>query len=341
MSIGSQIIEGTIIRRDAGKRTTSRNFATTAITIAMETMTRDMKLTNRDIDEDSQRYSGRTHFSKDKYHYDARNKNRFATLRHQPEPESPSFHGNRFSSPRANFHSTPTQHPRKSQEQKLEKIRKDMREWEESGQWPLSCYSPLGNEPCLNGLNDISAEEMRVEAYEANHNKSGFRYAQEVQTILQNYSQRKHELANMSSFSLEEELSNSSKPAVTLPPGGLFGNQDSLHQSASENTLGGSMDVSSSSLFSSNPSSSGKTSTFLPVTTNSTSTLFQSNQVDVPFARSLSPIAEDVSNDHQTFPTPKCSVSSLRCSEDDLKAFRADRFKMGAVPECPPPLELC
>lgn len=88
-------------------------------------------------------------------------------------------------------------------------------------------------------------------------------------------------------------------------------------------------------------SSSSKTSTFLPVTTNSTSALFQSNQVDVPFARSLSPIAEDVSNDHQTFPTPKCSVSSLRCSEDDLKAFRADRFIMGAVPECPPPLELC
>lgn len=166
-----------------------------------------------------------------------------------------------------------------------EKIRKDMREWEESGQWPLSCYSPLGNEPCLNGkkqcsisylcvhiriysikMNVLSLREASVPSCRSqwyicwrdeswslwskpqqkwislcssllfviicviDHNIFFIKQkqsllvtwttkvqvllptieimdiftfkAQEVQTILQNYSQRKHELANMSSFSL-------------------------------------------------------------------------------------------------------------------------------------------
>ena len=34
-------------------------------------------------------------------------------------------------------------------------------------------------------------------------------------------------------------------------------------------------------------------------------------------------------------------VPLLKCSEQDMKAFKADHFVLGAIPECPPPPELC
>ena len=34
-------------------------------------------------------------------------------------------------------------------------------------------------------------------------------------------------------------------------------------------------------------------------------------------------------------------ASTLKISEKDLEAFKADRFICGQVPECPPPPELC
>ena len=33
-----------------------------------------------------------------------------------------------------------------------DRVRKDMTEWDESGQWPLSCYAAFVNELCIDGM---------------------------------------------------------------------------------------------------------------------------------------------------------------------------------------------
>ena len=77
-----------------------------------------------------------------------------------------------------------------------------------------------------------------------------------------------------------------------------------------------------------------------PLTTPSTpSRPFGSTQVgDTP---SMSGLSEDSSAQTSTYGARSISVTSLQCSEEELKAFRAEYFVLGAVPECPPPLELC
>ena len=35
-----------------------------------------------------------------------------------------------------------------------------MKEWRESGQWPLSCYAPFVTEPCLEGMKQAILSEL-------------------------------------------------------------------------------------------------------------------------------------------------------------------------------------
>ncbi|EDO27237.1 predicted protein [Nematostella vectensis] len=35
------------------------------------------------------------------------------------------------------------------------------------------------------------------------------------------------------------------------------------------------------------------------------------------------------------------SATNLKCSEQDIAAFKAEKFVLGKIPECPPPPELC
>ena len=117
--------------------------------------------------------------------------NRYSALAHQPDPEPPSFHETR--SHRDRTHST-TSHHSATVDQKMyvlvfisqispkglrlfsqitikplsvvtffsDRVRKDMREWQESGQWPLSCYAPFVTEPCLDGMDCFTLQSRPI-----------------------------------------------------------------------------------------------------------------------------------------------------------------------------------
>ena len=222
-----------------------------------------------------------------------------------------------------------------------------MKDWSESGQWPLSCYAPFVNEPCLEGLHDISPEEMRCEAYKAN---TADEYEQALQQTMKKYSHRKEELATMSSSALQEEISRLSQPS-SLVPGGLFGNLASSPQSLGGTSLfGESMSTSTTGLFGPSPQSmrpsgpfvSNPTTTTNPLTILSTSSRpFVSKQNDN--TPSMFEVSQEDSSSVQTTidGAPSTTTTSSKCSEEDLKAFRAEYFVLGAIPECPPPPELC
>ena len=44
-------------------------------------------------------------------------------------------------------------------------VRKDLEEWDRNGMWPFSCYAAQPGHKCLPGLDDMSPEEARLEAY--------------------------------------------------------------------------------------------------------------------------------------------------------------------------------
>jgi hypothetical protein len=78
-----------------------------------------------------------------------------------------------------------------------------------------------------------------------------------------------------------------------------------------------------------------------PTTLSTPSRPFGSAQVNN--TPSMFGISQENSSSAQTstVAAPSTTMTSLRCSEDDLKAFRAAYFVLGAIPECPPPPELC
>ena len=39
--------------------------------------------------------------------------------------------------------------------------------WEKGKQWAFSCYSPAKETACVPGIDDVSPEEMRLDAYQA------------------------------------------------------------------------------------------------------------------------------------------------------------------------------
>ncbi len=49
----------------------------------------------------------------------------------------------------------------------VQTVKVDMEQWEKGRQWVFSCYSPAKETACYPGLEDISPEEMRLEAYSA------------------------------------------------------------------------------------------------------------------------------------------------------------------------------
>lgn len=310
-------------------------------------------------------YRGGGNYKNDKYHYDARNtgnSNRFTALSHQPDPEMPNF--DQKSQSRGRTYSSTSQHSATPDIERV--VKKGIQECNEGGQWPFSCFSPLTNDVCLHGLVDISPEEVRVEAYKANSEGNSQNYVQSLQQTLEKYDCRKRELVSMSSSSLQQEMSKSSQPNNATSPAGLFGGVAS-----SLSTFGGNQPslfgntqtaapTSSAELFGSGTQSSSGSGPF-------TSTPFVSSSKQVAFGSTFpatnspgglfgetSPgtaqySQPETSKEHpnisevhtMTSDTRQPVVPLLKCSEQDIKAFKANHFVLGAIPECPPPLELC
>ncbi|XP_078382304.1 uncharacterized protein LOC144664987 [Oculina patagonica] len=97
-------------------------------------------------------------------------------------------------------------------EQTISQIKKtienDMEIWAPSKQWPLSCYTYTKEEPCLQGLLDFSAEEIRLEAYKANAEGKADTYQQGLKDLISANQLRRHQLSQMSVSQIQEEIKN-------------------------------------------------------------------------------------------------------------------------------------
>lgn len=180
-------------------------------------------------------------------------------------------------------------------EQAISQIKKtienDMEIWGSSKQWPLSCYTYTKEEPCLEGLLDFSAEEIRLEAYKANAEGKADIYQQGLKDLISANQHRRVQLSQMSVTQIQQEIKKQSKlPSSeameagtsifqqTNTGGGMFGSSGQ-----SGGGLGGSFGVGSSLLqssgFSTVSGSSSQSGLFGTVSTNNQSGVFGQSSV--------------------------------------------------------------
>ncbi|CAE1143461.1 NUPL2 [Acanthosepion pharaonis] len=77
-------------------------------------------------------------------------------------------------------------------------LSREIRTWESSKMWLLSCVSFEKSGPSIPGMTDMSPEELRFEAYEAQKNENFQDYVLKVQQMHNDYSAKRQELKSPS-----------------------------------------------------------------------------------------------------------------------------------------------
>ena len=86
-------------------------------------------------------------------------------------------------------------------------IRVDMEEWSKSSMWPLSCYAYFKETPCLPGFVDVSPEELRWEAYQAEAGGNSQQYLKSVSQLNDKRLKAMHELSNLTKDDVRDMVS--------------------------------------------------------------------------------------------------------------------------------------
>ncbi len=158
----------------------------------------------------------------------------------------------------------------------VQTVRVDMEQWEKGRQWAFSCYSPAKETACYPGLEDISPEEMRLEAYGATAAAARgdpdavHQYARKVAQLAADYEGKRRALLNPTEQIKEalrriynkESLAGVAPLAPIQQPGGGGGGGG---------IFGGGGAINTSSVFQSKPSIFGGGSSS---STSSTSSVF-------------------------------------------------------------------
>ncbi|KAI0207819.1 hypothetical protein LSAT2_007562 [Lamellibrachia satsuma] len=128
-------------------------------------------------------------------------------------------------------------------------ISQEMAQWDQSHMWQFSCFSYTKETPCLPGMEDLSHEEVRLKAYEAQKAGSFDSYKQWIAQLTNDYKAKKKELINPSPpmrIKLQEVI-NSLKAAtpggaVSEPTKGTFGYDSSFGTPANSQLRGATGD---------------------------------------------------------------------------------------------------
>lgn len=83
-------------------------------------------------------------------------------------------------------------------------IREDMEDWTKASIWPLSCYTFTKERPCLPGFREVSPEELRWEAYQANAAGNSERYLQGIQTLGEEQMSVRHRYMSITATDVSE-----------------------------------------------------------------------------------------------------------------------------------------
>ncbi len=76
----------------------------------------------------------------------------------------------------------------------VQTVKVDMEQWEKGRQWTFSCYSPAKETACYPGLDDVSPEEMRFEAYAARGANTVEQYSKKVADMTAEYAGKRRAL---------------------------------------------------------------------------------------------------------------------------------------------------
>ncbi|CAD5115834.1 DgyrCDS4772 [Dimorphilus gyrociliatus] len=78
----------------------------------------------------------------------------------------------------------------------IDHVKSEMNTWEQSKMWPFSCFSISKDLPTFPELNDMSPEELRAEAYEAQATNSFPAYQQKFSTLAAEFTKKRNQLKN-------------------------------------------------------------------------------------------------------------------------------------------------
>ncbi|XP_015907096.1 nucleoporin NUP42 [Parasteatoda tepidariorum] len=232
----------------------------------------------------------------------------------------------------------------------VERIKEDITSWELGNQWPFTCYSPLPKKGDLPGFSDISFEELRYEALQAEENNSFNYFVENINKALLDVQNRRSKLKEPTEelLSTIEKLrageflmkATETKDFVPLMNFTQTVSEDIADEiplntqssmSASSFSFKTSLDkdspmktnTSASFSFKTAPDQTTSASSFtfkVPETDKLPSTMFSSKDLDVP-----DPIY-----------TPMDQLS-----EQDKEQFSASTFTLGKIPTVPPPKVFC
>lgn len=243
-------------------------------------------------------------------------------------------------------------------------IKTDIKSWAESKMWPFSCYSYTKGAKCIDGLPDISPEELRVLAYL--HPST---YRDIVGEIESTYIKRKDELYEMSEQTKANIQSFLRSPVDSSPSGELkiavlYGPQFSFLKENPDAADSASNPPTQQSnvLLPSPPYASGafgaETSTSEPpmpsfsfktqdTTPQSSSNIFGAATSSPDGSRTPKDSKSVMSVFGSSFgdqtPSAKTEIytSEDLLTETEKQQFLNDRFTIGQIPTRPPPKAYC
>lgn len=220
----------------------------------------------------------------------------------------------------------------------IQTVKSDIKTWAGSSMWPFSSYSFAKGHACIDGLPDVSPEEMRV--IYLLHRQQYQSIWNELET---NYCKRKDELFEMSDAERQTLIvqmpNRDSNPSEQLKVSLLYGteygfNKDQIAPSTS------SFNSPATKLANPNP---------LPNPT----TILSNSDTNKPFAANpdvnlmlnkptLSIFGSSSASAHSNF----SDASDIYTPYDDLSAhekasFEAAKFVLGKIPTRPPPTQYC
>lgn len=222
-------------------------------------------------------------------------------------------------------------------------IKNDVKTWAESKMWPFSCYSYTKGSGCLDGLPDISPEEMRVLAV-----LHPSEYLNIVSEIESTYSTAKDEIFAMSDATkgnLLSQMNNiDNNPSRDLKISTFYGMQFNFHSADSSGSCTQSPIVHQSSFTSQSTSSVHDLShsVVCPTPANATPTSTVSISHTTEKSQNISLFGSRVSNHSASIPIAnKVYTKHDSLTDAEKKKFEAKRFTIGEIPTRPPSEQLC
>ncbi|XP_054718425.1 nucleoporin NUP42-like [Uloborus diversus] len=207
-----------------------------------------------------------------------------------------------------------------------ELVKEDATAWELGEQWPFTCYYPDPSKTAFPGFSDISAEELRFEAYKAKENNSYSAYVEIVNSALLDVKQKRDQLKVLTPELLSilarirkgEDLS---KESTFAEPLSLFQNETETMISESVSDTASNFSFKLPTNDSAIKTSAASFSFRLPSQAGSKPTRTTSSSLPVTETENYTPLEQ--------------------LTESEKEQFLASTFTLGKIPTKPPPSALC